>query len=77
MIYGKYAQAKLFATHIDDSAIDEIQSMLDDELLEGCRVAIMPDVCYADTHSVVGYVQTTNGRIDPRTISGDIGCGIT
>ena len=77
MIYGKYANAKLFATYIDDSAIDEILSMLDDELLEECRVAIMPDVCYADTHSVVGYVQTTNGRIDPRTISGDIGCGIT
>lgn len=76
-IKGKYANAKIFATHIDSSAIDEVQRMVDEELLEGCDVAVMPDVCYADKHSVVGYVQTTKDKIDPRTVSGDIGCGIT
>lgn len=74
-IKGKYAEAKIYASTIEDEAISQIYNMLNSPVTEGCQVAVMPDV-HAGKSSTIGYTQTFKGRLIPATVSVDIGCGM-
>lgn len=74
-IKGKYAEAKVYATTVEDGAISQIYDVLNCKVTEGCKVAVMPDV-HMGKGATIGYTQTINGRVIPSSVSVDIGCGM-
>lgn len=76
IIKGKSTEAKIFASVIDEHAIQSIKNIVDLGFLKGAQISIMPDVHKCSDIAVVGYVQK-GGKIAPSLISADIGCGMT
>lgn len=72
---GKYAEAKVYATTVEDGAVSQIYDVLNCKVTEGCKVAVMPDV-HIGKGATIGYTQTINGRVIPSSVSVDIGCGM-
>lgn len=72
---GKYAEAKVYATTVEDGAVSQIYDVLNCKVTEGCKVAVMPDV-HMGKGATIGYTQTINGRVIPSSVSVDIGCGM-
>lgn len=75
IIKGRYAEAKIYASTIEDEAMSQIYNMLNSPVTEESHVAIMPDV-HAGKAATIGYTQTVKGRVIPASVSVDIGCGM-
>ena len=75
IISGKYADAKVFADILEDSAKEQIQQMCDQPFTEGCSVRIMPDV-HTGKGCTIGTTMTVRGRAVPNVVGADIGCGM-
>lgn len=74
-IKGKYSEIKIFASIIEDEALNQLYQMANHPVTEGCNVAVMPDV-HAGKGSTIGYTQTLKGRVIVSTVGVDIGCGM-
>ena len=74
-IRGKYATAVVYASVIDEKAVEQIQRMCDHTITEGCTVRIMPDV-HAGKGCTVGTTMTVRDRAVPNIVGVDIGCGM-
>lgn len=80
-INGIYASPKIFTTNnettaIDDYAIHQLQMLCDNEVSEGSRIRIMPDV-HPGKVGTIGLTMTIGTKIMPNLIGIDIGCGMT
>lgn len=75
IIKGKYAEAKVFATLIDQKAIESIERICNLPYMEGASISIMPDTGYVSDYCVTGYVQK-GGKINVDCVSADIACSI-
>lgn len=74
-IAGEYAKAKIFAESLDSSSRGQIQALCDARVAEGQKIRVMPDV-HADSGCVIGFTATLNGRVTPKMVGVDIGCGM-
>lgn len=74
-IKGKYSEIKIFASIIEDEALNQLYQMANHPVTEGCNVAVMPDV-HAGKGICIGYTQEIKGRVQPNAVSVDIGCGM-
>jgi RNA-splicing ligase RtcB len=75
-LQGKYGKAIVYADCIEQEAISQIINILNQPMMEGAKVRIMPDV-HAGAGIVIGYTATLNDYVVPNFIGVDIGCGLT
>ena len=74
-ITGKYGTANVYATTVEDECMKQIYSFMNSPVVEGSRIAIMPDT-HAGKGSCIGFTQKINGRVNPNMVGVDIGCGM-
>ena len=43
-VTGKYGTAKIFTDLVEDSAIDQVKTLMNQEFVDGCKVRMMPDI---------------------------------
>lgn len=74
-IKGKYDTAKVFAVEVEESAMEQLQTIVNHPAMEGAHVRIMPDV-HAGAGCVIGFTARVTDKIIPNLIGVDIGCGV-
>lgn len=72
---GKYGIAKVFTDVIEDEAIKQIITLLNQPFVDGCSVRIMPDV-HAGAGCTVGFTANLGDKVIPNLVGVDIGCGV-
>lgn len=71
------ANIKIFASVIDETTKEQIDSIVSTEPYSAESVRIMPDV-HAGRGCVIGFTSTTSqGKVNPHLVGNDIGCGMT
>jgi RNA-splicing ligase RtcB len=75
-LQGEYGKAIVYTDIIEQEAISQIIQILNQPMMEGVKVRIMPDV-HAGAGIVIGYTATLNDYTVPNFIGVDIGCGLT
>lgn len=66
---------KIFTSNIEQEAIDQINTLLDQPAFKECKVRIMPDV-HAGTGCVIGFTADLGDKVIPNIVGVDIGCGM-
>lgn len=74
-LIGKYASAKIFTDLVEDKALEQISTLLDQEYVEGSTIRIMPDV-HAGVGCTIGTTMTIKDKCCPNLVGVDIGCGM-
>ncbi len=74
-INGKYNEAIIYASHIEESTKEQIKKLLDQEFVKGLNVRIMPD-CHTGAGCVIGTTMNIIDKIVPNLVGVDIGCGM-
>ena len=75
-IYGKYAEAKVFADICESEAQSQIYDLCNHPVYEGAKIRIMPDV-HAGAGCTVGTTVAMKRRaVIPSIVGADIGCGV-
>ena len=74
-VKGKYGTAKIFTDLVEDSAIDQVKTLMNQEFVNGCRVRMMPDI-HAGCGCVIGTTMEIKDKICPNLVGVDIGCGM-
>ncbi len=75
IIEGKYGEAKVFATSIDDGARNQIKTLMDQDFIKGSQVRIMSDV-HLGIGCVIGFTADLKDKVIPNIVGVDIGCGV-
>ena len=66
---------KVFTSNIEQEAIDQINTLLDQPAFKDCKVRIMPDV-HAGAGCVIGFTADLGDKVIPNIVGVDIGCGM-
>ena len=66
---------KIFASIVEDEAINQINTLLEQEAFKDCKVRIMPDV-HAGKGCVIGFTANLGKKVIPNLVGVDIGCGM-
>lgn len=74
-VTGKYGTAKIFTDLVEDSAIVQVKTLMDQEFVDGCKVRMMPDI-HSGTGCVIGTTMEIRDKICPNLVGVDIGCGM-
>lgn len=74
-LYGKFTNAKIFATTVESEAIAQIQNMINQPLSEGSQVRIMADT-HAGAGCTIGTTMTIHDRVCPNLVGVDLNCGM-
>jgi len=74
-VRGKYGEAKIFAREVENDAVSQIITLLNQPMAEGAHVRVMPDV-HAGKGCVIGYTARLTDYVVPNLIGVDIGCGV-
>lgn len=72
---GKYNTAKIFSGYIEQTAISQIISLLNQPFVDGANIRIMSDV-HAGAGCVIGFTADLRDMVIPNLIGVDIGCGM-
>lgn len=72
---GKYNTAKVFADHIEESAMSQIIELLNQEFVTNSKIRIMPDA-HAGAGCTIGTTMTITDKAVPNLVGVDIGCGM-
>jgi RNA-splicing ligase RtcB len=75
-LQGKHTKAIVYTDAIEEEAIAQITNILDQPMMEGVKVRIMPDT-HKGAGICIGYTATLNDYIVPNFIGVDIGCGVS
>lgn len=75
IIQGKVASAVVYASVIEDKAIEQIRRMCDYDFAKDSRIRIMPDV-HAGKGCTIGTTMTISDKVVPNMVGVDIGCGM-
>lgn len=75
VVNGEYGEAKIFTDDVDEESIKQIKTVLDDDIVEGQTVRMMPDV-HAGNGCVIGTTMTVGDKVSPSLVGVDIGCGM-
>jgi RNA-splicing ligase RtcB len=74
-ITGKYNAAKIYADELENSALGQINKLLDQRFTEGSAIRIMPDV-HAGAGCAIGTTMSVRDKVVPNLVGVDIGCGM-
>lgn len=74
-VKGKYGTAKIFTDLVEDSAIDQVKTLMSQEFVNGCRVRMMPDI-HSGKGCSIGTTMEVKDKICPQIVGVDIGCGM-
>lgn len=74
-IKGKFTDAKIFTDKIEETALNQIQELCDQEFLNGSKIRVMPDV-HAGKGCTIGTTITIKDKVTPNLVGVDVGCGI-
>ena len=66
---------KIFTDNIEQEAIDQINTLMEQPAFSDCKVRIMPDV-HAGAGCVIGFTADLGDKIIPNIVGVDIGCGM-
>lgn len=74
-VTGKYGTAKIFTDLVEDSAIDQLRTLMNQEFVDGCKVRMMPDI-HSGKGCTIGTTMEIRDKICPNLVGVDIGCGM-
>ncbi len=74
-ITGKYNSAKVFTDVADETSIQQIETLCNQEFIKGSKIRIMPDV-HAGAGCTIGTTMTIKDKVVPNLVGVDIGCGM-
>lgn len=74
-IKGKYNTAVVFTDKIESSAAQQIETLCDQEFIEGSQIRVMPDV-HSGAGCTIGTTMTVKDKVVPNLVGVDIGCGM-
>lgn len=66
---------KIFTDNIEQEAINQINTLLEQPAFANCKVRIMPDV-HAGAGCVIGFTADLGDKVIPNIVGVDIGCGM-
>jgi len=72
---GKFNTAKVFTDTAEQSAITQIEHLLEQAFIEGSKIRVMPDA-HAGMGCTIGTTMTITDKIVPNLVGVDIGCGM-
>lgn len=72
---GKYTNATIYAVTIEDEAVEQIQTLIDNPVSEGSKICMMPD-SHKGKGCTIGTTMTINGKVCPNLVGVDLGCGV-
>ena len=74
-IKGKFNIIKCFAEEIEETALEQLETISNYEPLENSNIRIMPDV-HGGAGCVIGFTSKLIDKVIPNIIGVDIGCGV-
>lgn len=74
-VKGRYNEAKVFTEVVEETALQQIKMLCDQEFSSGSRIRIMPDV-HAGAGCTIGTTMTIRDKAVPNLVGVDIGCGM-
>ncbi len=74
-IRGKHNTAVCYTDTMEETARQQIQDMCDQQVFEGARIRVMPDV-HAGAGCTIGTTMTIKDKVAPNLVGVDIGCGM-
>lgn len=66
---------KIFTDNIDEKALQQINTLLEQDVFKNSKIRIMPDV-HAGTGCVIGFTGDLGDKVIPNIVGVDIGCGM-
>ncbi len=66
---------KIFTENIEQEALAQINTLLEQSAFQDCKVRIMPDV-HAGAGCVIGFTADLGDKVIPNIVGVDIGCGM-
>lgn len=72
---GKYSSAKIYTDLVEEKALEQIVTLLDQEFVADSKIRIMPDV-HAGAGCTIGTTMTIRDKVCPNLVGVDIGCGM-
>ena len=66
---------KIFTNNIEQTAMDQIDLLLEQDAFKDCKIRIMPDV-HAGSGCVIGFTGDLGDKVIPNIVGVDIGCGM-
>ena len=77
VIYAKTSMKnlKIFTSNIEQEALDQINTLMEQPAFSDCKVRIMPDV-HAGAGCVIGFTADLGDKVIPNIVGVDIGCGM-
>ena len=67
---------KIFTDNIDEKALQQINTLLEQDVFKNSKIRIMPDV-HAGTGCVIGFTGDLGDKVIPNIVGVDIGCGMS
>jgi RNA-splicing ligase RtcB len=74
-IEGKFNTAKVFTEIVEDTALEQIRTLCNQEFVKTSKIRIMPDV-HAGAGCTIGTTMTLQDTVVPNLVGVDIGCGM-
>lgn len=74
-VTGKYGTAKILTDLVEDSAVNQVQTLTNQEFVNGCKVRMMPDI-HSGKGCTIGTTMEIRDKICPNLVGVDIGCGM-
>lgn len=74
-VTGKYGTAKIFTDLVEDSAVNQVQTLMNQEFVNGCKVRMMPDI-HSGKGCTIGTTMEIRDKICPNLVGVDTGCGM-
>ena len=75
IIEGKVNRAVCYASVAEESAVEQIRRICDQEFTRGSVIRVMPDV-HAGKGCTIGTTMTVTDKVVPNLVGVDIGCGM-
>lgn len=66
---------KIFTDNVEQEALEQINTLLEQEAFKNCKVRIMPDV-HAGKGCVIGFTADLRNKVIPNIVGVDIACGM-
>lgn len=74
-VNGKYGEACIYTDNVEQEAIAQIIEICNQEFVQDCKIAIMPDV-HAGKGCTIGTTMEIKDKVVPNLVGVDIGCGM-
>ena len=72
---GRFGAAKIFTDLVEEKALNQISTLLNQDFISDSKIRIMPDV-HAGAGCTIGTTMTIRDKCCPNLVGVDIGCGM-